>query len=357
MSNNILDTGKTIGIIGGGQLARMLAFAAYQFGYRIAIFEPEKDCPASQVTDKHFCAQYDDTKALEEFAKSCDIVTFEFENIPIDAVKTIQQHVEIFPNPDALGHTQDRLSEKQFVSSLGLKCAPFYEINSLVDLQNAVAKNGVPAILKTRRFGYDGKGQFVITSNDEIETAWNELGQKPCILEGMVNFSFETSIILTRNAKGEVLYFPSSQNMHKGGILRKSVVPSPLNFDQIEQSRVIGKKIAENLNYVGTLAVEIFVSDDGLVVNEIAPRVHNSGHWAIEGCKTSQFEAHIRAIAGLPLGSSALMARGVEMENLIGDEVLHAFKLAADGNCFVHLYGKQQIKVGRKMGHFTRLFG
>jgi 5-(carboxyamino)imidazole ribonucleotide synthase len=352
-----LDTNKTIGIIGGGQLARMLSFAAFQFGYRIAIFEPEENCPASQVTDRHFCASYDDENALEEFAKSCDIVTFEFENIPVDAVKTIAKHAKIYPNPDALGHTQDRLSEKEFVRSLGLPCAPFYEINSLKDLEVAIKTNGLPAILKTRRFGYDGKGQFIINDASQAAQAWDELGQRPCVLEGFVEFSFETSMILTRGQDGEILYFPNSQNIHKDGILRKSMVPSPLNFDQIEECKHIGRTIAEALNYIGTLTVEIFVGKNGLVVNEIAPRVHNSGHWTIEGCKTSQFEAHIRAICGLPLGSSALMARGIEMENLLGDEILHAFKLAADGNVFVHIYGKKEIKPARKMGHFTRLFG
>lgn len=352
-----LDTGSTIGIIGGGQLARMLAFAAFQFGYKVAIFEPQEGCPASQVTDQHFCASYDDEVALTEFAKACDIVTFEFENIPVGAVKAIEKHVKIFPNPTALQYTQDRLSEKQFVNSLGLQTAPFYDINSLEDLDVAIKQSGLPAILKTRRFGYDGHGQFVIKSADETQKAWDLLGHNPCVLEGMVDFSFETSIILTRGQDGEILYFPNSQNMHKDGILRKSVVPSPLTYEQVEECQEIGRKIAEALGYVGTIAVEIFVTPHQLIVNEIAPRVHNSGHWTIEGCKTSQFEAHIRAICGLPLGSSALMARGVEMENLLGEEILHAFKLAADGNCFVHIYGKDKIKAGRKMGHVTRLFG
>lgn len=357
MTNELkpLPVGATIGIIGGGQLARMLASEAFPLGYKIAIFEPQKDCPASQMTNKTFCANYDDEKSLIEFAKACDVITYEFENIPVSAAKIIEQNGVLRPSSLPLEMTQDRLTEKTFINSVGLKTAPFAEINNKDDFLNSIEKIGLPCILKTRRMGYDGKGQVVVKSIDEIDEALAAIKNAPAIIEGMVEFDFETSIILTRRADGEILYFPNSQNIHRGGILRKSIVPAPLSDELVISAQNIGKKIADALGYIGTLAVELFVGKNGLVVNEIAPRVHNSGHWTIEGCRTSQFAAHIRAICDLPLGSSALNAPNIEMNNLIGDEINQQEELLKDTHNHVHNYGKADIKEGRKMGHVTRI--
>ncbi len=350
-----LPQGSVIGIIGGGQLARMLALAAYPLGYKIRIFEPQKDCPAAQVCDNHICADYDDIAALIEFAHGCDVISFEFENVPVKAAQTIERRKTLFPNSKSLELTQDRLIEKTFLSDLKLRTAYFAPINSANDIADAMAEIGTKAILKTRTLGYDGKGQIVLDSQSDFAKAWEEIGQVPCVLEGFVKFNFETSIIVARGQSGDIAYYPNSQNIHKGGILRQSIVPAPLSPDLIADGRIIARKIAESLDYVGVLAVELFVTDTGLVVNEIAPRVHNSGHWTIEGCKTSQFANHIRAICGLPLGDTDLCAAKIEMNNLIGDEVLCAHELLANANTHIHLYGKTEVKEGRKMGHYTRL--
>lgn len=349
----MLKRGFKIGIIGGGQLGRMLAIEAYKLGYEISIFDPSENCPASIVSNSHIIAKHDDLDALSKFAKSCDVVTFEFENIPLIAAQTIEKHGNLSPNSKSLELTQDRLIEKNFIKSLGLKCAPFLEINSLEDLKTA-CPDKLPAILKTRRFGYDGKGQVLIKSINEIENAWNEIGQQPSVLEGLVNFEFETSIILTRAIDGQIVFYPNSQNIHENGILRTCIVPAPLNDTQISKAQEIGAKIANELNYVGTLAVELFVGDE-IIINEIAPRVHNSGHWTIEGAATNQFANHIRAICGLPLGNTDLNAAKIEMHNLLGDEILQIPELLKAPNTYPHDYGKHEIKPGRKMGHVTKL--
>lgn len=347
--------GANIGILGGGQLARMLGLAAANLGYNIIIFDPDENCPASQICNQHFKANYNDENALKEFAKKCDIITFEFENIPLNTAQIIEKNACFFPPSKALELTQDRFIEKSFIKSLGLKCAPFFEINNIDDLKAAILKTGFPAILKTRRFGYDGKGQFLIKSHEMIENAWQEIAMQPAILEGMVRFDFETSIIIARNFDGEIVFYPNSQNVHENGILRQSIAPAPLNDGQILLAQQIGEKIAHGLNYVGVLAVELFVGDE-IIVNEIAPRVHNSGHWTIEGSATSQFANHIRAICGLDLGNTDLIAQKVEMQNLLGDEILNIPKLLQEENTYPHDYGKSEIKQGRKMGHFTKLF-
>ena len=350
-----LPQGSVIGIIGGGQLARMLAIAAFPLGYKIRIFEPNKDCPASQVCNNHICAEYDDVAALIEFAKGCDVVTFEFENVPLKAAQTIERRKSLFPSSKALELTQDRLVEKTFLADLKLRTAHFAQIDSAQNIKDAMDNMGGKAILKTRTLGYDGKGQIVLDNNSDFEKAWQEIGQNPCILEGFVKFDFETSIIVARGQNGDIAYYPNSQNIHSGGILRKSIVPAPMTPELIADGRIIARKIAESLDYVGVLAVELFVTKTGLVVNEIAPRVHNSGHWTIEGCKTSQFANHIRAICGLPLGETSLLAAKIEMNNLIGDEVLNAHELLAHADTQIHLYGKTKVKEGRKMGHLTKL--
>lgn len=333
----------------------MLALAAFPLGYKVRIFEPNNPCPAGLVTPFHNCANYDTEAALVEFAKSCDVVTFEFENIPLGAAALIEKHTPLFPSSKGLELTQDRLVEKEFVQSLGLEVAPFMSVENIEDLKAAIAKIGPKGILKTTTLGYDGKGQVLINGPDEAESAWREIGATPAIFEGLVEFEFETSAIIARGQDGQVLHFPNSQNFHVGGILRKSVVPAPLSESQIKAAQNIAETIANALNYVGVLAVELFVTKSGLVVNEIAPRVHNSGHWTIEGCKTSQFTAHVHAICGLPLGDSGLNAANVEMENLLGDEILDAHELLTEPKTYVHIYGKDGIKAGRKMGHITRL--
>lgn len=352
----MLKRGAKIGIIGGGQLGRMLSMAAYNLGFETIIYEPQKNCPASLVSNCHISADYNDSAALVEFAKKCDVVTFEFENIPIDAARLIDANATLYPNSDALELTQDRLVEKNFIRSCELECAPFFEINSLADLEGAIARNGLPAILKTRRLGYDGKGQYFIKSKDEITKAWDEIGQNPAILEGLVKFDFETSIILTRAIDGQIAFYPNSQNIHENGILRNCLIPAPLSETQIAKAQEIGKAIADKLNYVGTLAVELFVGDE-IIVNEIAPRVHNSGHWTIEGTATSQFANHIRAICALPLGNCDLTAPKIEMQNLLGDEILQVPELLKSQNTYPHDYGKAEIKTGRKMGHVTKIIG
>lgn len=350
-----LTQGSVIGIIGGGQLARMLAIAAYPLGYKIRIFEPQKDCPAAQITNDHICANYDDTAALIEFASGCDVVTFEFENVPLSAAQLIERREKLFPGSNALELTQDRLIEKNFLSDLKLRTALYAPINSAQDIKDAMDRFGTKSILKTRTLGYDGKGQIVLDNQSDFEKAWAEIGKVPCVLEGFVKFNFETSIIASRGQDGEIAFYPNSQNIHSGGILRQSIVPAVMSAEMIADGRIIARKILESLEYVGVLAVELFATDSGLVVNEIAPRVHNSGHWTIEGCKTSQFANHIRAICGLPLGDTALNVPKIEMHNLIGDEVLAAHELLAQENTHIHLYGKTEVKSGRKMGHYTKL--
>ena len=350
-----LPQGSVIGIIGGGQLARMLALAAYPLGYKIKIFEPQKDCPASQTNNNHICANYDDEAALIAFAQNCYVVTFEFENVPLAAAQIVEKHCTLYPSSRALDLTQDRLVEKNFITDLRLRTAHYAQINSLMDLEDAFPSMGGKAILKTRTLGYDGKGQILIENVDALKSAWHDIGETPSILESFVNFTSETSVIIARAINGEVVYYPNSQNIHKGGILRQSIVPAPLAPDEIADARIIARKIAEALGYIGVLAVELFVTDSGLIVNEIAPRVHNSGHWTIEGCKTSQFSNHIRAICGLPLGETTLCAPKIEMNNLIGGEILNAHELLESADTYIHVYGKTEVKPGRKMGHFTRL--
>lgn len=350
----MLKRGARIGILGGGQLGRMLAIDAYRLGFEVAIFEPSKKCPAGDICTNHIIADFSDRIALNEFAKSCDVITYEFENIPLETAQFIETIKPLYPNSGALELTQDRLIEKQFLNSLGLKTAPFYEINCHADLIKAIKIFGFPAFLKTRRMGYDGKGQFLIKSEIDLKMALDEIGNAPAVLEGAVQFGFETSIILVRATDGSVAYYTNPQNIHENGILRKSKVPAPISNQQIEKAREIGKSIADSLNYVGVMAVELFVGEE-IIVNEIAPRVHNSGHWTIEGARTSQFSNHIRAICGLALGDTSLSASNIEMTNLLGDEILKIPQLIKSPNCFAHDYGKIEIKAGRKMGHVTKL--
>jgi 5-(carboxyamino)imidazole ribonucleotide synthase len=347
--------GGTIGILGGGQLGRMLALAAARLGLRTHVYSPpNEDAPAFQVSDARTQAAFDDNSALTAFAEACDVVTFEWENVPVASVEHIARSRSVFPNARTLGVTQDRLSEKSFVASLGLRTAPFANVESGEDARTAIVRIGVPCILKTRRMGYDGKGQAKVRDANDALHAFDRFHMAPCILEGFVNFAFEASVVAARGADGSFAAYDPPENIHGDHILRRSMVPSRLSGAQADEAKSIAKRIADALDYVGVLAVELFVMKDGtLLVNEIAPRVHNSGHWTIDACLVSQFENHIRAVGGWPLGSTERHSNAV-MENLIGEEAADWPTLAAKGGA-LHLYGKSDIRAGRKMGHVTYL--
>ena len=349
-----LAQGAIIGILGGGQLGRMLAVAAARLGYRCHIFEPGAEPPAGQVAWKVTTAPYDDAKALTEFAQSVDVVTFEFENVPAEALDLIEAHCPIRPNRKALATSQDRLVEKEFLTSLDLSVAPFANVESPLDMAAAVSEIGAPSILKTRRFGYDGKGQSRLGSKEDADQAWADMAGAPSVLEGFVDFSHEVSVIGARSAAGDVACFDPGENLHKAGILRTTRVPARLSPAQRTDAILIAARILNALEYVGVMGVELFVTPGGLIVNEIAPRVHNSGHWTQNGCLVDQFEQHIRAVTGLPL-SDATRHADIEMENLIGSDMDRLAEIIADPNAALHLYGKAEVKSGRKMGHVNRL--
>jgi len=342
--------GGTIGILGGGQLGRMLALAAARLGLKTHIYSPpNEDAPAFQVSDAQTCAAFDDKAALTKFAQACDVVTFEWENVPVATVEHIAATRAVYPSARTLAVTQDRFDEKLFVTSLGLKTAPFKKIDSTEDAKASVSS---PAILKTRRMGYDGKGQAKVKSGEDAARAFESFKAAPCILEGFVEFEFEASVVCVRGIDGASAAYDPPENVHEHHILSRSIVPSRLSATPVNEAKAIAKKIADALDYVGVLAVELFVMKDGsLLVNEIAPRVHNSGHWTIDACLISQFENHIRAVAGWPLGSTERHSDAV-MENLIGEEAADWNMLAAKGGA-LHLYGKKEIRAGRKMGHVT----
>ena len=352
-----LPPGSLIGILGGGQLGRMLAMAAAQLGYRCHIYAPESESVAAEVSALHTRAEYDDLDALERFAKTCDIITYEFENVPAAPLSKIIGKAALRPNLAALEKSQDRVTEKKFVAQLGGKTAPFAVAKDFNDLAPAIAKTGTPAIAKTIRFGYDGKGQIRIRKNSNLNHIWHDIGRQPTIVEGFVEFDAEFSVILVRGADGDIRFWESGRNSHENGILAQSTVPAgPMVESQIAGARILASAIAEALDYVGVLTCEFFATKAGPLFNEMAPRVHNSGHWTIEGAVTSQFENHIRAICGLPLGDTATLAERVEMRNLIGSDVDDIIKQFADDDAHVHLYGKSETKPGRKMGHVTRLY-
>ena len=345
--------GGVIGIIGGGQLGRMLAMAAARLGLKTCIYNDENHAPAFQVTPLQVAAAYDDRNMLRGFAEICDAITFEFENIPAETIAFLADLKPVRPGLKALTTAQDRFSEKSFVTSLGLSSAPFFDIASADDARRAFAQLGGRAVLKTRRLGYDGKGQAKVTSAHEAAQAFEEFKGAPAILEGFVDFAFEASVVAARGQDGAFAAYDPPENEHENHILRRSTVPGRLTKPQNDEARAIARKIAEALDYVGVFAVELFVARDGaLLVNEIAPRVHNSGHWTIEACACSQFEQHIRAVAGWPLGDPVRHADAV-MENIIGAEADAWESLARSGA--LHLYGKKEFKPGRKMGHVTRL--
>ena len=351
-----LVTGATIGILGGGQLGRMLSVAAARLGFKCHIFEPGNEPPAGQTAHRVTTATYEDKDALIAFAKSVDVVTYEFENIPTEALDTIEAIVPIRPGREALRVSQDRLTEKKYLQALGLQVAPFAEVSDKGSMSKATAQVGTPSILKTRRFGYDGKGQVRLKAAEDATTALADIQGAPAILEGFVNFSHEVSVIAARSSTGEVACYDPGENVHRDGILHTTTVPARLSASQRTDAVLIAAKILNALEYVGVLGVELFVTPAGLIVNEIAPRVHNSGHWTQNGCAVDQFEQHIRAVVGWPLGDGSRHA-DVTMENLIGDDMDQVPQIAREANAALHLYGKADVKPGRKMGHVNRVTG
>jgi 5-(carboxyamino)imidazole ribonucleotide synthase len=352
----ILAPGSTIGIIGGGQLGRMLAIAAAQLGYRSHIYSPEPSGPAADVAPRWTQGAYDDREALKAFAADIDVATYEFENVDADPLETLAALVPLHPPLNALRIAQDRVAEKTFAHEQGAITANWAIVDSREDLDVAMASVGTPAILKTTRFGYDGKGQARIMSREDADTAYEAIGRSPAILEAMVAFDHEFSVIVARGQDGISTVWDVPENVHVDGILATSTIPPHADvLAQLDEAKTIATRIADALDYVGVMAVEFFASADGPVFNEMAPRVHNSGHWTIEGAVASQFENHIRAVCGLPLGDTALVAPHVVMRNLIGEDASRWPELFAQTGAHVHLYGKHEASPGRKMGHVTRL--
>jgi 5-(carboxyamino)imidazole ribonucleotide synthase len=355
----MIRPGCTLGILGGGQLGRMIAMAAAQLGLKTHIYAPDENSPAFEVATEFTIAAYEDEANLVRFAKAVDVVTYEFENVPSETAATLSAHAKLAPNAQALAVSQDRFLEKSFIAGLGIAVAPFAPVSSEAELAEALARIGRPAVLKTRRFGYDGKGQVKITPETDPAAAWEEVGRAASILEGFVPFEREVSVVAARTAAGAFAAYDLCANEHRHHILDITRVPAGVSPETEEQAFRIAGAIAEALDYVGVLAVELFlITEDGterLMVNEIAPRVHNSGHWTLGGAATSQFEQHVRAVCGWPLGDTARLGQ-VEMKNLIGHDADAWEELLAEPGAHLHLYGKTEARAGRKMGHVTRVF-
>lgn len=352
--DSVIRPGSTIGILGGGQLGRMMAMSAAQLGYKVIGYAPEGDTVAEDVCHDFFANGWGDKPALAAFASKCDVVTWEFENVPVSAVEMIPPQM-LAPHPRALEVAQDRLKEKRFVEGLGGTPAPYASVDSDTEYRDAAGRIGAPGILKTCREGYDGKGQWRVATDRDVDSV--RFPGRSCVYEGFVDFDAEFSVILVRAKDGEVRFWDSTHNVHHAGMLATSTLPAPaIVGEQVEEARGLAKKVAEALNYVGVLTLEFFATAKGPVFNEMAPRVHNSGHWTIEGAATSQFENHIRAVCGLPLGDTTTRFASIEMRNIVGAEALTAHeKLADDGEAHLHLYGKSEAREGRKMGHWTRV--
>ncbi|OBA09653.1 5-(carboxyamino)imidazole ribonucleotide synthase [Bacillus subtilis] len=354
MSNQIIYPGAVIGIIGGGQLGKMMAVSAKQMGYKVAVVDPVKDSPCGQVADIEITAHYNDREAIRKLAEISDIITYEFENIDYDALHWLKDHAYLPQGSELLLITQNRETEKKAIQAAGCEVAPYSIVNTKDELKQGVQELGLPAVLKTCRGGYDGKGQFVIKEETQMEQAAVLLEHGTCILESWVSFKMELSVIVVRSANGEVSTFPAAENIHHNNILFQSIVPARVEEGIQKKAATLAVKLADELNLVGPLAVEMFLTEDGeLLVNELAPRPHNSGHYTLDLCETSQFEQHIRAVCGLPLGKTDLLKPGM-MVNLLGDEV----KLAEEEpellkEAKLYIYGKHEIKKGRKMGHIT----
>ncbi|MFV0623960.1 5-(carboxyamino)imidazole ribonucleotide synthase [Sphingomonas sp. ac-8] len=350
-----LAPGATIGIIGSGQLGRMIGVAAAQLGYRIHVYAPDTG-PANDVAATHTRGAYDDAEALARFGGEVDVVTYEFENIVAEPIVALERQVPVHPSSQSLRIAQDRVAEKRFVEQLGGRPARWMAVESRADLDAAIAAIGCPAVLKTTRFGYDGKGQARLAGPEDADAAWAAIGEGPAILEAFVAFTHEFSILLARDADGQQVSYPPVWNVHKAGILDTSTVPAPAEVAaHWTEAAALAGRVAEALGHVGVLTLEFFCGPDGPVFNEMAPRVHNSGHWTIEGAETSQFENHVRAICGLPLGPVRMTGTEAVMTNLIGEDADAWPELMADPGAHLHLYGKREIREGRKMGHVTRV--
>ena len=347
---------RTIGILGSGQLGRMLAVAASRLGLKTHVYAPDADPIAAQVANALTTASYSDAAALTEFAAAVDVATYEFENVPAEALDHLEAQAKLLPRRNALTVSQDRLLEKDFLTGVGLRTAPYANVEAEPDLAAAAERVGTPSIMKTRRLGYDGKGQVRITRPEDIAAAWAELGRVPCVLEGFVDFRCEISVIVARSHRGDVICFEPGENTHRDGILRTTTVPAMISAAERLEAVDVATTVVESLDYVGVAGIELFVTTHGLVVNEIAPRVHNSGHWTQNGCLVDQFEQHVRCVAGWPLGDGRRHS-DVLMTNLIGDDVLDAGELARDPGVALHLYGKADVRPGRKMGHVNRITG
>jgi 5-(carboxyamino)imidazole ribonucleotide synthase len=356
----LLKPGATIGILGGGQLARMLALAAAPLGLRCHIYSPDKDSCAFDVVHAGTCANYEDEAALGRFASAVDVITYEFENVPARTAAFLARRKPVLPDPQVLETTQDRLIEKNFISALKIATAPYAPVHSATQLSEAVKSVGLPAILKTRQLGYDGKGQAKIAKGSDPVAAWQSVLNAPCILEGFIDFDHEVSVVAARTRDGSVECFEVTENEHRDHILKVSRVPAKVTPALAREARQVATRIAKAFDYVGVLAVEMFVVRKGrrrmVLVNEIAPRVHNSGHWTIDGATVSQFEQHIRAVAGWPLAKPVRLGRRVEMVNLIGAEVSEAARWLTVPGVSVHVYGKGEARPHRKMGHVTRVW-
>ena len=353
--NPRLAPGAVIGILGGGQLGRMTALAAARLGYYVHVYCPDPLAPANHVSNFSTTASYDDSAQLAEFARSADVVTFEFENIPITAVSTVSEITPVLPNSQALAIAQDRVEEKNFLSSLGIATTAYWSVKNVDELEGALKSLKGAGVLKSTRFGYDGKNQTRVELGDQASIAWRAMGSETGILEEWVTFEQEISVIVARSGDGMTKIYDPVQNYHRRYILETTIAPAPIDHSVAETARGIACKIAQALDLVGVLSVEMFLtSDSDLLVNEIAPRPHNSGHWTIDACATSQFEQLVRAICGIPLGSTARHS-DAEMHNLIGDAAENWLQYLAEPGARLHLYGKAQVRPGRKMGHVTRL--
>jgi 5-(carboxyamino)imidazole ribonucleotide synthase len=357
---DVLKPGATIGILGGGQLARMLALAAAPLGLRCHVFSPEKDSCAFDVVHAGTCAAYEDETALGRFAGAVDVITYEFENVPAKTAAFLAGRKPVLPDPQVLETTQDRLIEKNFISGLKIATAPFAPVHSATQLEEAIKAVGLPAVLKTRQLGYDGKGQAKIAKGGDAIAAWRSLKNAPSILEGFIDFEREVSVVAARGRDGKVECFEVTENEHRDHILKISRVPAKVTPALAREARLVATRIARAFDYVGVLAVEMFVVREGrrrtVLVNEIAPRVHNSGHWTIDAATVSQFEQHIRSVAGWPLAKPLRLGRKVEMLNLIGAEVNDAARWLTVPGTSVHIYGKGEAQPRRKMGHVTRIW-
>ena len=347
--------GATLGVLGGGQLGRYFVIAARKMGYRVVVLDPDADSPAGALADEHVCAAYDDPEALERLAQSCAAVTTEFESVPATALAQLARYCVVAPSAECVSVAQDRAREKRFLHANGFPVAPFVVIEYEADLEGAI---GYPAILKVATQGYDGKGQIAVASRQDLRSAWMQLGRARCVLESRLPLECEVSVILARSAGGELRCFPVAENRHRDGILDTTVVPAGISTEVAAEARQVAGSIAESLNYVGVLAVEFFISGGRLIVNEIAPRPHNSGHFTLDACATSQFEQQVRALCGLPLGDAQLLTPAA-MVNILGEAMLPAAPdwagLLALPGAKLHLYGKREPRPGRKMGHITFL--